>query len=558
MVAWSVVIYVLSPLTSGYDLFSVQTEKVCVALYGVSLYFVLRGVEVARRRVKVRMRMTVLDWLVAGYFCYWTVRVLEDWEVVDRWVVLAGVLSCGIYVMVRREGRLLLRWLVWALPALLVWQWWFGVTHLGRGMTVASVAGSFLNTGIWGCFLASLVAGMWGRVCVEQRGCLRWWLLTGCFLGVVMLILAHSRAAWLGVLVGGGYAAWRAWRRFLKGVRIVLLVVAAIMGVVAVGSTYGKTDSALGRVLVWKTGVWMGQESLWGLGVDGFHRNYMRCQATYLETEGNEQERLLADENGYAFNEYLRVWVEMGLLGVVFLLLLLIVLLVGWRRLSLEVREKYAWVWAMLLVWGVFALFSYPVSNMQTRILFVVPLGLVACLLPVALEVRVRRKILLLGNCGLVGVLWGTLVFHKACVEWNKGGEIEGRLRVECLKPLRNTSFVLANAALRLNMEKRFAEAEGMAKRGRQLYHSYFAILELGKSLASQGHYREAEWMWREASWLLPNRFAPLFFRMEMWREREEWGKALGIAREMLAKPVKVRSSRLTYMLMRAQETVRL
>ena len=558
LVAFCVVVYLLSPLTDGHDFFSVQTGKVCVAVYGVCGYFLLRLVEVWRRKEWIRMRLTVLDWVVAGYVCYWLVRVWMNWEEADRWVVLAGVLSWEIYVMVRREGKKMSHWLLWALPILLAWQWGFGLMRLERGMTVADIAGSFLNTGIWGCFLTCLFAGMFGGVCEGRGGLLRWWLAVGCVLCLAMLVFARSRAAWVGVLAGGGYVCWQFWRRFPLWVRGVLLVLVVFVGMIAVRSTLGKADSARGRVLVWKVELRMGQKSPWGLGVDGFHRNYMACQADYLEMEGSDREVLLADENEYVFNEYLRVWVEMGWPGATFVLLLLFGLTWGWWRCPLEEREKNAWMWAMLSAWGVFALFSYPVSNVQTRMLLIVPLGMVAGLFPAVSSFGIRRGVLLLAGCGMVGVLWETAVFHRACVEWNTYGGVGRRLELERLKPLRNTSFVLTNAALRLNTEGRFAEAERVADRGRRLYHSYFAVLELGKSLEQQERWREADWMWREAGWLLPNRFAPLFLRMEMWRRLGEWERAAELAQEILAKPVKVRSSRLTYMLMRARETLRL
>ena len=51
----------------------------------------------------------------------------------------------------------------------------------------------------------------------------------------------------------------------------------------------------------------------------------------------------------------------------------------------------------------------------------------------------------------------------------------------------------------------------------------------------------------------MPNRFTPLFWEMEMWHEKGDIRQAREMAGRILNKPIKVPSSQLTYMQLRAQ-----
>ena len=61
-----------------------------------------------------------------------------------------------------------------------------------------------------------------------------------------------------------------------------------------------------------------------GYGFDGFRKNYMNYQAAYLqEKQLPETINNLADDNHHAFNEFLRIIIEQGIIGVIILFIFL-------------------------------------------------------------------------------------------------------------------------------------------------------------------------------------------------------------------------------------------
>ena len=81
-----------------------------------------------------------------------------------------------------------------------------------------------------------------------------------------------------------------------------------------------KKDSADGRLLIWKvTTEMIAKKPLIGHGTNGFEANYMNYQADYFSENNNPKEALLAGNNKYAFNIFLKILSEYGLIGFIIL-----------------------------------------------------------------------------------------------------------------------------------------------------------------------------------------------------------------------------------------------
>ena len=165
----------------------------------------------------------------------------------------------------------------------------------------------------------------------------------------VLLVLpaARSRAAWLGAIAGVTYLAWH---KYSVGIRLIAYLkgrtkspfvakrspeyregkqrsALANLGVVlfpllfilvASFSLYHfKKDSADGRMLIWTvTANIIKDNPLLGVGQDMFKAHYMDYQADYFRNNPGSKFEAFADDNQYAFNEPLNIWVENGLLGL--------------------------------------------------------------------------------------------------------------------------------------------------------------------------------------------------------------------------------------------------
>ncbi|RKR05121.1 O-antigen ligase [Flavobacterium sp. 90] len=92
--------------------------------------------------------------------------------------------------------------------------------------------------------------------------------------------------------------------------------------------TFVKSDSSLGRIFIWKKCLAIIPENLFfGVGFGRFAFEYNKYQSLYfLELSDRTKESFLADYSESAFNEFFQLGVEMGLLGIAFLLALMICL----------------------------------------------------------------------------------------------------------------------------------------------------------------------------------------------------------------------------------------
>ena len=209
----------------------------------------------------------------------------------------------------------------------------------------------------------------------------------GVFLIVYLLFMGNSRAAWLGFAVGGGYLFYKETDslRRLKKWGILLLFSGVLLG--AGMGTWHKVNSALGRLLIWKISGQMCYEHPWGTGLNGFQHNYMAYQENYFVGGGNEVERMLADETLYAFNDFLRIGVEQGILGLLFIVVLLYLVFRRNKMGGCCTKEIHV-IRGVLLAWLVFSLFSYPSSQLQTKAICIVFIGMLSSSLPGMLEIN--------------------------------------------------------------------------------------------------------------------------------------------------------------------------
>ena len=198
-------------------------------------------------------------------------------------------------------------------------------------------------------------------------------LLLTCLLLALALILSNSRAAWLavvlpvGLYVGQQLPASRSRSLALKISMVVLLLLLVLFLYVY------KKDSADVRLLTWRAGFSLFLDApIWGHGVGGFASNYMNYQARFLNAHPGSYFAYLADNNTIAFNDYLRLLCEQGVVGFILFMALLLsgLFSLGRRPLSLPQMALFSLC--------VFAFFSYPASTFPLKVCFPLFLGMTA------------------------------------------------------------------------------------------------------------------------------------------------------------------------------------
>lgn len=288
------------------------------------------------------VRLSWMAWLMLGVGGYFFVRCLCSYSVVEAWLESSHIVSCavfyiaGVYGAQSRNGRLLMTVLAVAMLLNIVYFFWEPAREgLMRwtGRPEVGLAGKNSNpTGLLvykNHTCAFLMLG--GSALV---GCALWcarsvWGKTVCFLlALVTLIVAfscHSRACYLmsPVLVVMGWflhISRRVHEGGRLGVKSLLISFALLVGVLIVlveliwggGLEYIVSIDSHLRYKVWECVFRVALSApAWGCGTMGAH----------WETLGAFNEWSTAN---MAHNEYLQVWADYGVIGLLLMVGLLV------------------------------------------------------------------------------------------------------------------------------------------------------------------------------------------------------------------------------------------
>ena len=414
---------------------------------------------------------------------------------------------------------------------------WLASYHASYDLT-----GTFLNPGPFGGYMAvCLIAGLglWRQSRSWDRT-LRSLYIVALILMGGMVILSASRAAYLGVLAGLVYygcrhPAVRAWMGpACRRIAVACCLLAGI-AVVACGLYLWRPASGDGRLLIWRVALGMiGARPLAGHGVTSFAPAYMDYQGAYFHKHPDSRWAMLADNNEYAFNEWLHVGAEQGIIGM---LLAAGLWIAAFRRCPPGGTGRiYA---ASLLALTVFAFFSYPASVLPTKVLFPLLFGALAAgrrtTEPKPLKVEWRYAII--GLC--------LIAMGSAGYSWHRQAKAF-RLLYD-----RKPAIVLGADPIfmRLYLSQLFdagnytAYIQAASRPGLPL-RSYTLVYDMGTAYWQIGRVAEATDCYRRAADMVPNRVMPLYALLQLYESADDKRGAENVAREILSKPYPVVGSK--------------
>lgn len=251
------------------------------------------------------------------------------------------------------------------------------------------VGGSLGNPGAYAGYLAAVAPLVLSLLLTCRRSkkaentC---YVLAALFIFILyLLVITRSRGAWIAG--GAGCLCVYAYRYGLpycrrnffrkKAVKITAVIfLAGVVTMAGFGMYKMKEDSALGRVLVWKTALSVPHENLFvGNGPDYFESCYGKWQAAYFESNGGTgRERQIAGYVTTAYNEFLETGLEQGILVVLLVVAVLALATVkGWKNLSTVGLGAKASVVSVCVLAGC----SYPLKVLPTALYLVFCLAVV-------------------------------------------------------------------------------------------------------------------------------------------------------------------------------------
>jgi Lipid A core - O-antigen ligase and related enzymes len=410
-----------------------------------------------------------------------------------------------------------------------------------------SLTGSFFNPGPYSGYLAvilPLAIHLALRASNYKRN--RWWethtILYYFAWGAVALIVivlpaGMSRTAWIAAIIA---SSWVYWQQFigLKKTREWIVAHKTLAGTVfTVGSIIltglfvaaflMKQDSANGRLLMWKiSSKTIMVQPVTGTGLGGFPSAYAETQANYFEVEnGSDLERLVAGCPEYAFNEFLQIGVEQGLVG-----LFLFCLWIG-SIIYFGIQKHQIGAVGSIIALLIFAFSSYPlqlpcfwillvfcsvicVTNHRRRRGLPIYLGFVVAILSCGLSYAQKEYLPAYQKWTIVKSLYNNNAYEAAIPGY-----------IELYSKLKHKPEFLFELGQCQSRTKQFDIAIEMFERASALSADPMIHYMIAKNKQEQRKYEEAETILIRAINILPERIYPYYLLSRLYSVPEFYHK---------------------------------
>lgn len=423
-----------------------------------------------------------------------------------------------------------------------------------------AVTGSFKNPGPYGGFLAVCIS-LLAAYCLKNKDSYKknifsrmmfWMAAVVAILASIILPSTQSRCAILALVCSLLFMAYGVesiksrLNPILTKYGIWILIWVLLIGT---GAYLFKKQSADGRLFMDRICIKVICENGGrGVGVCHFGGAYADAQHDFFKkqiersdkddldwTAIDEHDRMTADCPDNAFNEYLFVGVEAG---VLVMLVFIGVIVVG---IILSLKNGTIWCYG-LTAFAIFALFSYPLHVKQFQILF-------ALLLAISItEGEEGKKNSLSFIILIVPILLLTVVLLKQKPQMNQHRKVESSWKTadrwyqkgcyECVVEECDTLY----GYMKHNPQYLFAYGQSLNKIGE--YEKSDSILKMGTEISSDpmfwnvmgnnslamGRYREAEERYKHAFYMVPNRLYPLNLLAKLYYAEGDTARFLDMA----------------------------
>lgn len=419
------------------------------------------------------------------------------------------------------------------------------------------LTGSFFNPGPYSGFLVAILPL---ALHYTLTACRTARILSGAVLVLLLLVLPAtlSRGAWLAALagcaivLGNNFHLYSRLKALFQKHKLTLSITTACMLLLTTGTLIGiyqlKKESADGRWLIWKvSSTLVASHPITGVGFGHFAGAYGDAQATYFAAKQRPAaEELVADAPEAAFNEFVQITTETGIIG----LLLFLTIIIGASQAARHSNNKAATgVLGSLAAFLVFACFSYPFNVLPLLVLFTLLLAQCIPAQP--------------GSRWLSGIFYALLFLpvyflatgqqeqEQTYKRW-QSEQIYFNMQIfertvdnyKKLYPLlKDQPAFLFEYGQCLSRTGQPAASNLILEEASRLSSDPMIRNIMGKNYQTMKQYTQAEASFLKAAHMVPNRLYPLYLLAQMYNESGQIDKAITTARLLLEKAPKVPSS---------------
>ena len=324
---------------------------------------------------------------------------------------------------------------------------------------------------------------------------------------------------------------------------IVLLAILLICFTIKNDSTEGR-EFILGRS--WEM---IKDKPLLGFGFGGFKQCYMDYQADLFSSNNDAKYSMLADNIKHPLNEYVKIIIEYGIVG---LLCITLGILLLYRSINKKYRVIDFSTLLSLLSIALLGLFSYPLQYPHTWLILTLPVFLAYT--KSSDTCRAYHYSLLVASILVISSLsfqiykelkWGYIYHNHQNIERKELLFQYGKL-YSYFKP---NPYFLYNYAHILYQNQEYNHALLVANECNEHWHDYDLEILRGDIYDAIGDKDYAIYTFINASHMCPNRFLPLHKLFRMALKQQDFDLARFYAKAILSKPVKVDSAEVQFII---------
>lgn len=382
------------------------------------------------------------------------------------------------------------------------------------------------------------------------------YVILGFLLIGTVVILTESRTAILSVFVVLSYCGYKYF--FRKRRRHIVCSIALIGVLLVITLFYLKSDSANGRLLIWRCCLdLICMHPYTGTGYGSFRGCYMPEQANFLFGCQSFVWKQLASNIFHPFNEYLKILIEQGLVG--FLLVGSIFTCIIRYYSKYRTQEKEV-AFLSLMVIGICAFFSYPMEYPVIRLLTAFLVGLLLSR-PMDTSVvkywRLDKSFLILSLvCSILLIAGISYQFYYE-MQWKKLVDTETsfqtRKSIDTYQSIYNKTFLRFKPAFIYSYSVALNEAEMYEESNAVIHENIYRLNDYDIQLLQAYNYLNLEQLdsaqthFHIASDMIPNRFVPLYELFRIYKKEGRLSDAKRMAMKIADKSVKVMSPKIAF-----------
>lgn len=436
--------------------------------------------------------------------------------------------------------------------------------------------GAFGNPGPYSNYITALIPVSLAFFILEKKGITRTLAIISFLAMLLVLPFTSARTAWISAMFSIVYVlmhhnkivGWRkkylssAKNRIILGLSIFILTVAAIWFLKGF-----KQESASGRLFIWKVSSYMvADKPIAGSGFGSYTVVHNNFQSDYFRNNPNDTENaFLADGINYAFNEYLQIACETGIIGLLLFLSIFFFILLR-KKLDNQPNNTYTVASeGIILSILISSFFSYPIQSLPVLLVMITAICILSTRITASTStvrsaanpiisippnnLLKRTTIILLVI--LIGFFLSMEIQRfKAEKKWlfafryvrEQKYDLARQVYAELYPVMKYSPFFLFNYGAELSVMGDYDKSiEILKETGSHLNDSDYWIY-FGNSYEGAGNYDKAITCYKQASYIMPVKFYPKYRLVLLYDKMGNTTQALRFAHQILEMKMKVKT----------------